>query len=75
MAKYVVDGDELDLPAKQLKHVLFLSDKLLIAEWNPGEAEKLVNAWVGFFEILGADEDTRKCDQFNHVVLGVILEK
>ena len=75
VTEHIVDRYELNLPAKQLEHVLFLGDELIIAKWNSSEAKELINARVCFFEILSANENTRKSDQLDHIVFCVVFEE
>lgn len=74
VAQHVVNRYELDLPAKKFKHVLFLSDKFIIAVRDLSEAQKLVDPRVSLLKVLGADKDTCERDQHHDVVLGFMLE-
>ena len=75
MTEHIVDRYELNLPAKQLEHVLFLGDELIITKWNSSETKELIYARVCFFEILSANENTRESDQLYHVMFCVVFKE
>ncbi len=74
VGKNIVDWDELDFPAESFKHVLLLSYKLLVTVRDTDVIKELVDAWVGFLQILSTDEQAGQRDQSHDVVPGLALE-
>lgn len=57
MSKNIIDTDKLKTPVKGIEDISFLGNKLIIIVRNSDEIEKLVYAWISFFQVLCRDKN------------------
>lgn len=74
MGKNVVDADELEPPFKRVQDVSLLGHKLVIVVGDADEVEELVDAWVGFLQVLGRDEHAGQADEGDNIRTRLALE-